>query len=185
MEPYVPIAFLNDFLFCPRSIYFHRLCESFEKRLYEERPQIEGQTAHRALDTGTHSTRREILQGMEVYCEKYRLCGKIDRLNLRTGQLTERKKRLKQLYPGHVFQLYGQYFSLTEMGYEVNSLRIHSLEDNRVFPVPLPAEEPERLAAFERTVEAMSRYSLEAPFQPNPNKCANCNYNRMCDYGTL
>lgn len=39
MEPYIPISFLNDFIFCPRSIYFHQLYGRSSESLYHSTDQ--------------------------------------------------------------------------------------------------------------------------------------------------
>ena len=59
-----------------------------------------------------------------MYCEKYRLLGKIDIYDGKKKILRERKRQIKQVYDGYIFQLYGQYFSLIEMGYEVDKKKI-------------------------------------------------------------
>ena len=38
------------------------------------------------------------------------------------------------------YQLYAQYFCLREMGYEVEKLKLYSLDDNKVYEIPLPNE---------------------------------------------
>ena len=94
MEGYIPISYLNDFIFCPRSIYFHQLHGELSTRLYHDKPQIEGKAAHSAIEEKRYSTRKKILQGIDVYCEKYRICGKIDLFDTQKGILTERKKHI-------------------------------------------------------------------------------------------
>jgi hypothetical protein len=72
MESYLLITQLNDFMFCPRSIYFHNIYqENYGEETYHQTPQKIGQTAHKAVDEGTYSTRKDILQGLTVYSEKY------------------------------------------------------------------------------------------------------------------
>ena len=78
MFSYIPISYLNDFSFCPRSIYYHSLYQSYDRRLYQDTPQVAGSAAHRSVDRGSYSTRRDVLQGLDVYSERFNLCGKID-----------------------------------------------------------------------------------------------------------
>lgn len=47
-----------------------------------------------------------MLQGVSVYCEKYNLVGKIDVFDEKTGILTERKKKIKTVYDGYIYQIY-------------------------------------------------------------------------------
>lgn len=181
MEGYIPISYLNDFIFCPRSIYFHQLHGKLSTRLYHDKPQIEGRAAHTSIDDSRYSTRKSILQGIDVYSEKYRICGKIDLFDVETGLLTERKKHIAVIYDGYVFQLYAQYYGLTEMGYEVRKMRFYSCDDNKIFPVKLPCDEPQMQAAFEEIVSKINSYDLRNFIQTNVKKCENCIYEPLCD----
>ena len=181
METYIPISFLNDFVFCPRSIYFHRLYGNRERLTYQEKPQIEGRQAHAAIDTGAYSTRKTVLQGIPVYSERYNLQGKIDVFDEAEGLLTERKKLIKNVYDGYVFQLYAQFHCLVEMGYNVSELRLYSMDTNKSHPIPLPAEDGRMQDKFEELIRSINSYDLSAPFQANPNKCAKCIYANVCD----
>jgi len=124
MEPYITLSFLNDFIFCPRSIYFHQLYGSFDQALYKQTPQYKGEAAHTSIEEKTYSTQKNVLQGIEIYSEKYNLCGKIDVFDIKTGKLTERKRDVKTIYDGYVFQVYAQCHALREMGYEVKEIVI-------------------------------------------------------------
>jgi len=181
MEDYIPISYLNDFVFCPRSIYFHQLHGRLSTRLYHDLPQIRGKAAHETIDRATYSSRKNILQGIDVYCQQYGICGKIDIFDVNTGLLTERKKHISNIYDGYIFQLYAQYFGLVEMGYKVNQLRFYSSDDNKVYPIELPQKNREMKTRFERTVEQIKNYNLNDHIQANPLKCKNCIYKPMCD----
>jgi CRISPR-associated exonuclease Cas4 len=147
---------------------------------YQCRDQINGTAAHRAIDAGTYSTRSGVLVGIEVYCERYGLSGKIDVFDSDRCVLTERKKHVSAVYEGQVFQLYGQCFALREMGYEVRALRMHSIDDNRNYEVPLPENDGRMLSAFERTIDMMHEFSLSDFIQENAGKCRRCIYRPMC-----
>lgn len=95
MEPYIPISFLNDFIFCPRSIYFHQLYGRSEEGLYHTTAQSEGKAAHKTVDTKTYTTSKKVLQTIEVYSAVYGIGGKIDTFDTEMGILTERKKKDK------------------------------------------------------------------------------------------
>ena len=73
MENYITLSHLNDFIFCPRSIYFHQLYSIYNEQNYKQRPQIAGTEAHSAIDNSKYSTKSTILQGIEVYFEKYNI----------------------------------------------------------------------------------------------------------------
>jgi CRISPR-associated exonuclease Cas4 len=183
LETYIPISFLNDFLFCPRSIYFHQLYSKFSSSVYEQVPQKRGKAAHEAIDLKRYSTRRNILQGLEVYSEKYALFGKIDTFDVVTGRLRERKREIKTIYEGFVLQIYGQCLSLREMGYTVTDLSLYDLTHNKEHPLPLPEDAPDMMARFDEVVQALKEFNLEdATFKPIEAKCRNCIYNNLCDH---
>jgi CRISPR-associated protein Cas4 len=78
MENYIKLSTLNDFIFCPKSIYYHNLYYGYDKKLYQEEVQIAGSIAHESIDNKTYSTSSNVLQNLEVYSEKYKIAGKID-----------------------------------------------------------------------------------------------------------
>ena len=110
MEETILISQLNDFIFCPVSIYFHKLYGNLERRLYQGEKQIKGEYAHSSIDNKYYSTRKDVLQGVDIYSEELNLRGKIDIFDIKTGVLTERKNTIKTIYDGYVFQLYAQYY---------------------------------------------------------------------------
>jgi CRISPR-associated protein Cas4 len=181
MESYVQIANLNDFTFCPRSIYFHGIYNGAEEGAYNSRYQVAGKQAHYSIEAGKYSTRAAVLQGIEIYSARYNLCGKIDIFDLQTKILTERKKSIVRIYDGYVFQVYAQYFALTEMGYTVKKINIYDLSHNKAYNVALPSSDTEMLRKFEKVVRDMKHFDLNAEFTANPVKCRRCIYINLCD----
>lgn len=181
MEPYIPISFLNDFIFCPRSIYFHQLYGKSDESLYRSTDQAEGKAAHAALDNKTYTTAKTVLQTLEVYSSKYGIGGKIDTFDQNKKLLTERKKKIKVIYDGYIYQLYAQYHCLSEMGHTVEAIRLYSMDDNKNYPIALPQADPKRQRGFEMLIQNIRAFRLDDPFVPNPNKCAHCIYNPLCD----
>jgi CRISPR-associated protein Cas4 len=181
MEPYIPISFLNDFIFCPRSIYFHQLYGRSDESLYYSTDQSEGKAAHTSVDTKTYTTAKKVLQTIEIYSQTYGLGGKIDTFDTATGILTERKKKITTIYDGYIYQLYAQYHCLIDMGYEVKKIRLYSMDDNKMHPVALPSQDLSRQAAFERLLEQIHSFDMSVPFAVNPHKCFRCIYRYLCD----
>ena len=139
MEETLSMTNINDFLFCPRSLYYGNIFRrSLGQDGYQQTPQKTGLAAHETIDDGTYSTRKDVLTGIMVYCEKYGLLGRIDIYDGRTRTLTERKYSVSAIWEGFKMQLYAQCFALQEMGCEVASLRIHSRKDNKTCNIPLP-----------------------------------------------
>lgn len=181
METNIIISNLNDFIFCPRSIYFHNLYYNFEEKLFHDTSQQEGKTAHTNIDKKQYSSKSNILQSIDIYSEELGVIGKIDLYDKDKKQLIERKKKIKTIYEGYYLQLYAQYYCLIEMGYEIKELFFHSLSDNKRIKVPLPLEEnKERL---KEVISQMRNFNLEnEDFSQNPKKCQMCIYKELCDY---
>lgn len=179
MESLIQISKINDFLFCPRSLYFHSVYESFSDVAYHASPQVRGRLNHRTVDTGSYGPEGRYLQGEEVYSEAYGLVGKIDLYDKETKTLIERKSKVAAVHLGYRFQLYAQYFALTEAGFPVERLVIRSLSDNRRYEVPLP--EGEELVMFEETVSRMKTFDIaDASLETNLAKCGGCIYRTLC-----
>lgn len=179
MEDYIQISKLNDFIFCPKSLYFHSLFESFDQKTYHDTPQTVGKISHEIIEKGQYSSLKKYLQGLEVFSDKYALCGKIDIYDKDECILIERKYKVKKIYQGYIYQLYAQMFCLQEMGYQVKKLVIHSLSDNKRYPLELPTTEDikkfEDLLLEIRTFDIMTSH-----FFAPPAKCARCIYKPLC-----
>ncbi|MBL7823552.1 MAG: type V CRISPR-associated protein Cas4 [Saprospiraceae bacterium] len=182
MESYIPFAFLNDFIFCPRSIYYHNIYSNYNDILYTGSPQIAGKIAHHSIDNKTYSSRKDVIQGLEVYCEKYKLMGKIDLLDTTKNCLTERKNHIEKIYDGYIFQLYAQYFSLIEMNFKIENIFLYDISKNKKYKVLLPEDDLITYLRFEVIVENIQKYLMEdKAFKANPEKCNNCIYQLLCD----
>lgn len=181
MEPYLKITYLNDFIFCPLSIYYHQLYGNLAERLYYDDSQLNGKACHAAVDEKRYSTHKDILQSIDIYSDEYKLCGKIDVLDKTKGILTERKKHIETIYDGYVFQLYAQCICLREMGYTVNKIRFYSSDDNKIHNIPLPEENPRMLEKFKTINESMQKFDANNYEPQNAEKCRHCIYNDFCD----
>jgi CRISPR-associated exonuclease Cas4 len=181
MEPYLCITQLNDFTFCPRSIYFANIHkQNYSPETYHKMPQKVGLAAHEAVDNGKYSARKDILQGLTVYSEKYRLLGKIDTLDLHKKELCERKYSVSAIYDGFHYQIYAQYFALLEMGYKVDSLKIYSKKDNKNYQIKCPGKN--EIHEFDMLIDNIRSFSLYDSFSQSQLKCKKCIYNPLCDY---
>jgi len=179
MEDCIQISKLNDFIFCPRSLYFHRLFENFNEQTYHDVPQTRGKIAHEKIEKGQYSSLKKYLQALEVYSDELNICGKIDIFDKEKGALIERKYRIKKIYDGYVFQLYAQALCLVEMGYAVKKLFFHSLADNKRYQVAFPDLKVE--AALKKLIMDMRAYDIVKDKTPyNANKCDHCIYRTLC-----
>lgn len=178
MESYIQITQINDFLFCPASLYFSRMFRDFNERTFHDKPQVVGKISHQAIEEGRYSTRKNVLQNTTVFSEKYGLCGKIDTFNIATGELVERKFCVKQIYLGFKYQLYAQMFCLQEMGYIVRKLAIYSKSDNKKYSLELP--DFSEVENFEKLLQKIRTYSPDLNLNVDENKCNNCIYKPLC-----
>ncbi len=188
MENYIKLSTLNDFIFCPKSIYYHTLYDSYDKNIYQEKAQKEGTKVHEAVDNQTYSTRKGILQGMSVFSEAYGLAGKIDIFNRSTGELTERKTQIfldstwvEKIYLWQRYQLWWQMFCLEEMGYSVKKMYIYSVKTNKKYRIYKPSSK--QLSDFRKTLDEYKKFDLlQKNWKQNSKKCIRCIYRELCDY---
>lgn len=181
MENYIKLSTLNDFIFCPKSIYYHNLYDNYEKKLYQEEAQIAWTIAHETIDTKTYSSRKDILQSLDVYCENYKIAWKIDQFFIKTWKLVERKNKIEKIYIWYKYQLWGQMFCLEEMWYSVNSLEFYSMQDNKTYKIYKP--NTKELLKFEESLEKYQKFDLlQKNFSQNTKKCLKCIYKELCDY---
>jgi len=176
---------LNDFIFCPASIYFHNLYGSQSTFSYQSEKQINGSYAHEKIDANRYSTSKDVITSLEVYSSKYNLVGKIDMYFQTEKTIMERKRQIKEIYDGYVFQVYAQYFGLVEAGYPVETIKLHSLSDNKTYKVKCPEDDPEMLGKFEKVIEDIRHFDLASYVQKNSSKCQNCIYEPACDRSVL
>mgnify|MGYP002563393549 FL=1 len=181
MDDIILISNINDFIFCPVSIYFHNLYGSENKLMFQSEYQLNGTKAHETVDSNRYSTRAEIIISLDVYSDVYRIVGKIDIYNGKQKKLIERKKHVTKIYDGYVFQLYAQYYCMLEMGYEVRKLEIHSIDDNRKYKIELPDDDLGMKEKFEKTLIGMRTFKMESFEQLNIEKCGKCIYEDACD----
>ena len=177
----IQISKLNDFIFCPYSIYLHSIYESFHQHQYHRRPQKIGKLHHRNIDTKKYSSLKNKLQGTSISSQQYGLVGKLDILDLDTKTLIERKYKIHKIYEGHKYQLYAEYFCLQEVGYDVKKLAIHSLSDNKRYFIPLPDDK--EIKKFLQTLNAIRNFKISTTkFTVTKNKCQHCIYRQLCSF---
>ncbi len=181
MEENIIISNINDFIFCPRSIYFHNLYSGYDEHIYHSSSQVQGRISHKNIDKKKYTTKKAVLQGLDVYSQELGVVGKIDLFDQEQGILTERKNKITVIYEGYLLQVYAQYFCLIEMGYVVKTIRLYSISDNKMHIVDLPSQvEKERLLDV---LSQMRGFQLQdESFSQNKNKCIKCIYRPLCDY---
>lgn len=180
-EGLINISHLNDFIFCSASIYFHALIKDINGILYASEKQIRGKNIHNRIDNSRYSTSRDIITSLDVYSQEYGLIGKIDIFDKKEKRIIERKKHISKIYDGQIYQLYAQYICLREMGYDIESIRLYSYDDNKSYDFVI-SELPSRIIqSFYSTLDDMRSFDIDNFLQVNKEKCNNCVYKDICD----
>ena len=179
MDDYISISTLNDFIFCPYSIYLHNVYMDTDEGLYHAKPQTNGRIAHETIDNKTASNRKDDLLSLPVYSTQYKLMGKVDVYRKKEKLLIERKYQLKQIFQGQIYQLWAQYFCLLEMGYEVERMAFYEISTNKMISVSLPDERG--VAQFAAFIDSFHRFNPADTIHVNHNKCRHCIYCNLCD----
>ncbi len=94
MKDFILITQLNDFVFCPYSIYLHNIFSDTDDSTYKATPQLNGTHSHRKVDNKLTHHNNDLIYSMSVCSNKYRICGKIDTYRISTRTLVERKYQL-------------------------------------------------------------------------------------------
>lgn len=180
METFLPISYLNDFLFCPYSIYLHQVFDNSSEIVYTAFPQQTGKSAHAAIDTD-HGNPKEssIIKGAYVISNRLGIYGKIDTFHVKKHKLVESKYQINTIYLGFYYQLWAQYFALTEMGYQVDEICFYSIRDRQSHPVQLPSLK--EYNELKQHIRKIARFDFEEKINVNPAKCHHCIYASLCD----
>ncbi len=179
MDSYIQISKLNDFIFCPYSLYVHSVYENYGKFDYQSKFQFNGSLNHKNIDGNMYSTSKYIFQGMSVFSDEYNLCGKIDLLNVKNHKLIERKYNITKIYQGYIYQLWGQYVCLIEMKYKIESIEIYSLKNNKSYNIDIPTYDD--LRQFKDFLIDIENFDpINSTIKTNRNKCNKCIYSKLC-----
>jgi len=182
-EDYIPISTLNDFIFCPYSIYLHNVYVGTDDDVYQAFPQVRGDISHETIENKTYGGNNDIITSLTVYSNELGIVGKIDIYNKVECILIERKYELKKIYNGQIYQLWAQYFCMMEMGYDVKSLEFYEMSRNKKYPIDIPDDFKKReLINF---IDEFRNFNPESYSYINPNKCVHCIYCNLCDKGSF
>lgn len=178
MDLFLPISYLNDFVFCPYSVYLHQVFDNTDEIIYHAAPQQTGRNAHQSIDE-PKTMPQHVIKGIYVLSWVLGVYGKIDTYYPDEKKLVESKYRITALYRGYYYQLWAQYFALLEMGYEIEELCFYSISDKKVFPVAVPQQT--EFEELKQHIHTIFHYDFQQPIKINPAKCAKCIYASLCD----
>ena len=179
MKELIPISKLNDFDFCPYSIYLQNVYMDTDEDLYRAQPQTRGNNAHEKVDKKTTSTARNVIESLPIISHELGVFGKIDVYDSAKKRLIERKYSLKNLFRGKYYQLWAQYFCLIDMGYKVDIIDFYEISTHKTINDPLPGDKQKN--ELTRFIENYLNFDPKIPINVNHNKCTHCIYCNLCD----
>ena len=127
MEHYLAITTLNDFIFCPYSIYLHQIYDFNNEETYHDEYQSKGKRLHDFIDNNKDV---ESWKNAYVYSEKLGIYGKIDDYNPATKELIEYKSTIAIAFKGYYYQIWAQYLCMTEMGVKIEKMAFFDVKTN-------------------------------------------------------
>lgn len=179
LEDYISISTLNDFIFCPYSIYLHNVYKDVDDDIYYATPQNIGKVAHEGIDKKTYSSKKNDILALPIFSNELGLMGKIDLYKQEEMLLIERKYQLKQIYQGQLYQLWAQFFCLIEMGYKVDKIAFYEISTNKMFDTKIPTIENK--IELKKFISNFKNYNPSSLINVNRNKCIHCIYCNLCD----
>ena len=179
MDDYIPISTLNDFIFCPYSIYLHNVYMDTDEGLYHATPQTNGRIVHETIDPKKASNRADDLLSLPIMSEEFGVMGKIDIYKGKERRLIERKYQLRNIYQGQIYQLWAQYLCMKEMGYDIESLAFYEISTNKMIPIEIPSDS--QIEEFKSFLDTFRNYDPSQSLHVNENKCKHCVYCNLCD----
>lgn len=179
MEFFLPISYLNDFVFCPYSIYLHQVFDNNKEDVYSAKPQQRGKSAHSNVDNSKTKNSKKILSGTYVISKNLGIYGKIDQYFVDERKLVERKFSLTTIYRGYYYQLWAQFIAMEEMGYPVDALYFHSIKNNQRIKIDKPTDK--EIEELKNHIRKIARFDFESEIKVNPKKCSHCIYAALCD----
>lgn len=183
MHEYINISELNDFIFCPYSIYIHHIYDGVDKGLYYSEPQIVGTYSHESVDKKTYTKNKDYLMSLPIWSDNLSIMGKIDVYKISEKLLVERKYKLNKIYRGQLYQLWAQAFCMEEMGYTVNEVAFYEISANKKHIVDKPGKyQYMELLSF---IKKFKDFDGTNFIQTNMNKCSHCIYKSLCDKTTI
>lgn len=64
---YIPLSLLNDYIFCPYSIYLHSVYMETDDDVFKAPPQVKGSIAHHGVDAKKGSTGKIAKYGNAIH----------------------------------------------------------------------------------------------------------------------
>jgi len=176
MEHYLAITTLNDFIFCPYSIYLHQIYKKSNENVYHSKFQSKGKRLHNFIDNNQD---KNSWKHAFVYSNKLKIYGKIDDYNPASKELIEYKSTIAIAFKGYYYQIWAQYLCLLEMNVTVKKIAFYDFNKQEKIPLEIPSEE--NIKELKNHILKVQFYNFNSPINVNPNKCKHCIYHNLCE----
>lgn len=175
----IPFSLLNDFIFCPFSIYFHNIYKSYNKLIFQDIKQVKGSNVHQNIDKKLYK-KKSWIENLPLFSEKFLVYGFADLYNFEKGILLERKLIIKnnKLFFGQRMQLIAQAACLNERNLLLNEIKVFSKEDNKIYLINLPTDKD--YYELNKLIDRIINFNFNSEENINPRKCLNCIYKNWC-----
>lgn len=176
MENFLTITTLNDFVFCPYSIYLHEVYNPNKEEVYHGKDQSKGKRLHYFIENN-----QEVKDFKHAYVisTDLKIYGKIDDYNCLQKELIEYKSKASTVYKGYYYQIWAQYYCLKEMGIQVNKLAFYDFSKGSKISLPLPTHY--NLLELKNHIIKVQNFDFTSEIKINPNKCNRCVYKNLCE----
>ena len=180
-DNFINITALNDFLFCPYSIYLHNAFMDMDEDIFVAAPQVKGKAAHKEIDSRTFSKNENDVQSLKVFSNELGLMGVIDLYRKDEKHLVELKNKVGgSLFLGQKVQLWAQYYCLTEMGYQVEKISVYEKSKGVFHDVKIHDSEDRN--TLENLITKFRQFDFSQQIEINTKKCTHCIYCNLCHF---
>lgn len=176
MENFISITILNDFIFCPYSIYLHQIYSLNKEDIYHSFFQTKGKRLHDFIENNKDE---KSWKNAFVASSKLGVYGRIDVYDAEEKELIEYKSVVAIAYKGYYYQIWAQYYCLLEMGVPVLKLAFYDFKVKKKISIPVPGEE--QYKELKEFILKVKHFDFTAAVKVNPNKCNKCIYNNLCE----
>ena len=181
IDNYINITTLNDFLFCPYSIYLHNAFMDMDGDVFVAKPQVRGKAAHKEIDERTLSVEPDDVQSLKVFSIELGLVGVIDLYRKNERHLIEFKYKVgDSLFLGQKAQLWAQYFCLSEMGSQVEKISVYEKSTGIFHDVKIPANDVKQILTD--LIRKFREFDFSQPMEVSTKKCTYCIYCNLCHF---
>ena len=179
-ETIVPLSAIEHFSYCPRQCALIHVEQTFDENLYT----IRGRLLHEVVDEGAADTVEgvRVLRSLPLWSERYRLIGKADVVELRSGGPYPIEYKVGPPRGVHAdLQLCGQALCLEEMfGQSVPSGAIYQGAQRRRREVALSAPLRQRTIRVIEQTRALLAHQIVPPPTTDRRRCRRCSLLDVC-----